>query len=211
MTSMCAGKRRGLWSKASAIVLGIGAAVLLGGCNNAMKDENAALMQENAQLREQNTQMAANQSALQDQIAKLQAAPQPDLYTAPMPGGSGTTTRFNPTETVIEIAGDVLFDSGQATLKSSARKELDAVASRIKSRHSGRTVRIEGHTDSDPIRRSKWGSNEALSQARADAVRDYLVTKGISRSSISTLGMGASQPKGSKAASRRVEVVIVDQ
>jgi outer membrane protein OmpA-like peptidoglycan-associated protein len=119
--------------------------------------------------------------------------------------GGGTQTR----ETVIPISGDILFDSGQATLKASAKKDLDRVVSQIR-QHAGSTVRIEGHTDTDPIRKSKWGSNEALSKARADAVRDYLVSKGISSRDVTTVGMGAAAPKGSKAASRRVEVVIVD-
>lgn len=187
----------------------VGLGIFLGGCNNAMKDENAALMQENAALRDRTAQMETNQSAMQQQIAAAKAQPM-DTGDAGWtdggrPSGPGRQTR----ETVIPISGDILFEAGQATLKSSAKKDLDRVVSQIR-QHSGATVRIEGHTDTDPIRKSKWGSNEALSKARADAVRDYLSTKGISRGSISTVGMGASQPKASKPASRRVEVVIVD-
>lgn len=189
----------------------VGMGMFLGGCNNAMKDENAALMQENAALRERVTQMETNQAAMQQQLAASQTRQAPEATdggwatdTGARRGG-GTTTR----ETVIPISGDILFDSGQATLKASAKKDLDRVVSQIR-QHSGATVRIEGHTDTDPIRKSKWGSNEALSKARADAVRDYLVSKGIARNDITTVGMGAAQPKGSKAASRRVEVVIVD-
>lgn len=190
----------------------VGLGMFLGGCNNGMKDENAALMQENAALRERVTQMETNQSAMQQQLAAAQTR-QP---SEPTDGGWATDTgttrntgRAQTRETVIPISGDILFDSGQATLKASAKKDLDRVVSQIR-QHSGATVRIEGHTDTDPIRKSKWGSNEALSKARADAVRDYLVSKGISRGSITTVGMGAAAPKGSKAASRRVEVVIVD-
>ncbi len=190
----------------------VGMGMFLGGCNNAMKDENAALMQENAALRDRVTQMETNQAAMQQQLA-AKTTPPADSGDAGWANegsgggkrGGGTQTR----ETVIPIAGDILFDSGQATLKSSAKKDLDRVVSQIR-QHSGSTIRIEGHTDPDPIRKSKWGSNEALSKARADAVRDYLVTKGIPRSAVTTVGMGASQPKGSKPASRRVEVVIVD-
>jgi len=189
----------------------VGFGMFLGGCNNGMKDENAALLQENAALRDRVTQMETNQSAMQQQLAATQTR-QP---TEPTDSGWATDTGSRSggvpqtRETVIPISGDILFDSGQATLKASARKDLDRVVSQIR-QHSGSTVRIEGHTDTDPIRKSKWGSNEALSKARADAVRDYLVSKGIPRNSVSTVGMGAAAPKANKAASRRVEVVIVD-
>ncbi len=190
----------------------VGLGLFMGGCNNAMKDENAALLQENAALRDRVTQMETNQAAMQQQLAAAQARPAMDggeAGWATDTGGGRRNTAPRTRETVIPISGDILFDSGQATLKASAKRDLDRVVSQIR-QHEGATVRIEGHTDTDPIRKSKWGSNEALSKARADAVRDYLVSKGLSRSDITTVGMGAAQPKGSKAASRRVEVVIVD-
>ncbi|MBX3401876.1 MAG: OmpA family protein [Phycisphaeraceae bacterium] len=187
----------------------VGLGVFAGGCNNAMKDENAALMQENAALRERVTQMETNQAAMQQQLAARQPTNFDDGGWSQPTGRTGERTRTAPRETVIPISGDILFDSGQATLKSTAKKDLDKVVAQIR-QHQGATVRIEGHTDTDPIRKSNWPSNEALSKARADAVRDYLVSKGVSRSAITTVGMGAAQPKGTKAASRRVEVVIVD-
>ena len=110
---------------------------------------------------------------------------------------------------VAEVAGDVLFASGQATLKADAKKKLDSIARELNGRYSGNDIRIEGHTDSDPIRKSKWGSNEALSKARAEAVREYLQSKGVSGGRMSTVGKGSSEPKGTKAASRRVDIIIL--
>lgn len=192
--------------KIASVVL-VGAGLFAGGCNKGLKDENAQLIQENTQLRDQNNQLQATNTQLQAQLSSGGGGyvdgggSEPAVRTrAPRGGG----------ETVIEIAGDVLFDSGKATLKSTAKKELDRVVSTIKGKHSGRTVKVIGHTDSDPIKKSKWPSNEALSEARADAVADYIASKGVSRGSITTIGKGASEPKGSKAASRRVEIVIVD-
>lgn len=202
------------WSKAAAAcVLGIG--LVLGGCNNKLKDENAALIAQNQALIAENNQLKANEGALQNQINTLNqqvTARQSDTFS---PGGDG----YEPPRRgrsggggggeVFVVAGDVLFDSGQATLKPSAKKELDSIASRIKSQHSGQNVRVEGYTDSKPIRKSKWGSNEALSEARADAVRKYLISKGISSSRISAVGMGASKLKATDKESRRVEIVVV--
>ena len=80
-----------------------------------------------------------------------------------------------------------------------------------KRQYGGKQVKVLGHTDSDPIKHSNWGTNEALSKARADKVRDYLVSKGVAAALISTEGLGATQPKDPavKAKNRRVEVVVV--
>ncbi len=198
---------------AGVCVLGLG--VVLGGCNNKLKDENAALMSQNQALIAENNQLKANEGALQNQINSLNqqvTARSPDTFS---PGGDG----YDPPRRgrsggggggeLFVVAGDVLFDSGQATIKASAKKELDSIASRIKSQHSGQNVRVEGYTDSKPIKKSKWGSNEALSEARADAVRKYLISKGISSSRISAVGMGASKLKSTDKESRRVEIVVV--
>ena len=112
-------------------------------------------------------------------------------------------------ERTIEISGDVLFGPGSAVLKVDAKRELDRVISELK---HARSIVIEGHTDSDPIRKAsaKYKTNEALSKARADAVKTYLVSKGVSKSKISTVGKGASEPKETKAKSRRVDIVVVE-
>lgn len=110
----------------------------------------------------------------------------------------------------VNVSGDVLFSSGQADLRVAAKQTLDKVIAALQREHPGKRIRIEGHTDSDPIRKSKWESNEALSVARADAVRNYLVSKGIDGGLITTKGLGATQPRGQvKSKNRRVEIVVV--
>lgn len=226
----------GKWIKVAGIAM-LGLGVVLGGCNNKAKEEAELLRAENAEWKERATaaEMKAQQAessaananqqvaSLQAQVAAARTAPAP----APAPGpeftqggsyppvagggsNSGSSGRRNRSSDRYVLAGDVSFASGQASLKSEARRELDTIASRLKRDHPGAEIVVEGHTDSDPVRKSKYGSNEALSKARADAVRDYLASKGISRNRIDTVGKGASEPKGSKAASRRVEIVVVD-
>lgn len=205
------------------MVLGFG--LVLGGCNNKLKDENQALRDENAAIKQQSEASAAEKAALAAQMESIRAenarlaqmqqqmAQQPP---APMPsgdnfngnggtGGSGRTAVRPTRNNTIEISSDVLFTPGSASLKPDARRELDRYLSRLR---SASNITIEGHTDSDPIRKSKWGSNQALSKARADAVRDYLASKGVSRSKIDTVGKGSSEPKGTKAQSRRVDIVV---
>jgi chemotaxis protein MotB len=205
-------KSLSLVKAAGVAVLGLGLA--LGGCNNKIKDENAALMSQNQALIAENNQLKANEGAMQGQIATLQqqaAAKPADTYYPPGDSGGTRSRTVNggSDREVFVVAGDVLFDSGSANLKSTAKKELDTIANRIKSQHSGQRVRVEGYTDSDPIRKSKWPNNEALSEARAESVRNYLSSKGVSR--VSAVGMGAAKPKASKKDSRRVEIVVVGE
>lgn len=203
-------------------VLGFG--LVLGGCNNKLKEENSALREEKAQLNERVAQAESEKQAAAAQLSQLQSENQ-TLKTqlastpAPVPGGGGggfegtTTTRRTPGTggargvDHITISSDVLFASGSATLKTEARRELDKYMSKFRNASS---IKIEGHTDSDPIRKSKWGSNQALSKGRADAVRDYLVSRGISSSKIDTVGRGSSDPKRTKKDSRRVEISVAD-
>jgi flagellar motor protein MotB len=201
----------------AAVVMG---GSLLGGCGVNKKDHEA-LKQEGVELRERLSSLEQTQSEaaareaelqrqLQDRDAQLSQLQQQATARPPAgsfgPGPGGNTPI--PQEEVFTIAGDVAFASGSATLNSAARRELDSIARTLNSRYGGRPVRVEGHTDSDPIRRSPWGSNDALSQARAEAVMQYLVSKGVDSSRISAVGMGSRNPKGTKPASRRVEIHV---
>ena len=109
----------------------------------------------------------------------------------------------------LSVAGDVLFDSGQITVKSGAKRTLDRVADLLNGQFAGYQVRIEGYTDTDPIRKSKWASNEHLSFERANAVEKYLVGKGVNTRRMYSAAFGPDRPKGSKAESRRVEIVVL--
>lgn len=211
------------------LVAVLGIAAILGGCSGNKKQSDLA-MQESAELREQNatlTQSARDKDAriaeLEEKLANCPPAgaavaqpvtnwqPPVQGYNPPVSqGNSGsefTETRPNG-DLVATLAGNVLFDSGKTTIKDSAKKQLDRIAREIKTQHRGAAIRVEGHTDSDPIKKSKWASNEALSQGRADAVKTYLAKAGVPTSTIQSIGFGSSQPKKSKAESRRVEIVI---
>jgi chemotaxis protein MotB len=201
------------------LVAGLG----LGGCKNVSRDQYELAVQESQALRTENATLAESSRAKDSQIASLQQqlstaqmAAQAPAPAAPAGGNNnwgstdtgGTRSRGSSAETY--TLGDVAFGAGQAVLSSAAKRELDGVARDIARRHAGAQIRVEGHTDSTPIRKSKWGSNEALSQARADAVREYLITKGIASGRIDSMGFGSSRPKGSAAASRRVEIVVLN-
>ncbi len=200
--------RGGLLLAAATLALG------LGGCNDKVKEENARLTTEVQQLKDENASLTQNVQGKDAQIQQLQVAAQaqPRQADTGYIGDGARSARKGSNgsaDTVIEVAGDVLFGSGQTAIKAEGKKELDKIAAQIKSKWSGNNVRVEGYSDKNPIKKSKWGSNEALSQARADEVRKYLTSKGVSSSRIDSVGMGSTKLKATDAASRRVEIVIV--
>jgi len=108
------------------------------------------------------------------------------------------------------------FPSGKATLayNKSAVKAVISVGKMISQHYPSSSVRVEGHTDSDPIRKTNWGTNENLSRARAAAVETLLTNSGVPAGNVATEGLGARQPlamgntKRAKSRNRRVEIFI---
>jgi len=105
--------------------------------------------------------------------------------------------------------GDVLFDTGRATLSPGAAAKLDRLASFL-NEHPDRRVQIEGFTDSV----GGDAYNLDLSERRAEAVKAALTVRGIDPSRIATEGYGKAYPvasntdSGGRQLNRRVEVVI---
>jgi outer membrane protein OmpA-like peptidoglycan-associated protein len=105
--------------------------------------------------------------------------------------------------------GDVLFETGQATLMPGALTTVDRLA-QFMGDYPERTVRIEGHTDSV----GSDALNQRLSEQRAAAVRDALVARGVDTRRIQTVGYGATRPiasndtSGGRQQNRRIEVVV---
>ena len=108
------------------------------------------------------------------------------------------------------ISGDVAFDLNSARIRSNCTAELDQLASQMLTRSSSR-FSIVGHTDST----GSEDYNQALSERRARAVADYLVSRGVPRDSLSILGAGEGRPIASndtpdgRASNRRVEIFEV--
>jgi outer membrane protein OmpA-like peptidoglycan-associated protein len=104
---------------------------------------------------------------------------------------------------------DVLFDTGQFTLKPTAREQLAKIAGIILA-HPGLKIEVEGHTDSV----GSDSFNQVLSEKRANAVHDFMVQQGISPAIISSQGLGKSDPVASndtaagRQMNRRVEMIV---
>jgi outer membrane protein OmpA-like peptidoglycan-associated protein len=115
--------------------------------------------------------------------------------------------------TVITLPGGVLFPSGGSTLSPSAKQALGQVADALAAQPVESKIMIEGHTDD----RGSDTANQQLSQSRADAVRSFLVERGMPPDRIQAIGKGESAPltgndtSEGRATNRRVEVVVSAQ
>lgn len=108
--------------------------------------------------------------------------------------------------------GDVLFDLNRAELKAAGEATVSRLAE-FMAEYEERRVRVEGYTDST----GEASYNQELSERRAEAVRDALVSMGISRNRVETKGFGEEYPvasndtSGGRQQNRRVEIVISDE
>ncbi len=111
--------------------------------------------------------------------------------------------------TVITLSGGVLFATGQSTILPGAQAQLNQVADALKTQAEHHFT-VEGHTDNQGTDKI----NEALSAARANAVRDYLVVRGVASAAITAQGFGSQRPVADnknpegRAMNRRVEIVV---
>ena len=91
----------------------------------------------------------------------------------------------------ITLASKALFDFDKAVLKPEGKAAIDTeIIAKLRDVQKLELVLVTGHTD----RIGSQAYNQKLSERRADAVRDYLVSKGVPRDKIETLGMGKTQP-----------------
>lgn len=114
----------------------------------------------------------------------------------------------------VTILDDQLFKSGSAKLSAAGEKALTEVAAKIKSQYANSFVTVQGHTDSDPIKLSKWDDNWQLGSARSLAVMRFLVKQGVSAEHCSAETFGSTRPvvanttPESKAQNRRAEIIV---
>ena len=134
-------------------------------------------------------------------------APAPKAVVAPPPPPAPAPP---PAATKVTYAADAFFDFDKAVLKAEGKAKLDDLVGKVKG-ISLEVIIAVGHTDSvggDPY-------NQKLSVKRSEAVKAYLVSKGIEKNRVYTEGKGEKQPvadnktKEGRAKNRRVEIEVV--
>jgi OmpA-OmpF porin, OOP family len=136
-------------------------------------------------------------------------APAPAAAPAPAPAPAAPPPP-PPAATKVTYAADAFFDTGKSVLKPEGKAKLDDLTSKVKDINLEVIIAV-GHTDSV----GSDASNQKLSVRRSEAVKAYLVSKGIEKNRVYTEGKGEKQPvadnktKEGKAKNRRVEIEVV--
>jgi chemotaxis protein MotB len=171
--------------KRSVLLLPLLATVVLAGCGVSQSQYDA--------LQAQNQQLQQQVAADQQHISRLQSAIK---YT---------------------VNSDLLFPSGSWQISADGKNIMAKLASQLAAYQQDKLV-VNGYTDNAPIgpalARQGVTSNEILSQKRADAVMQFLISQGVKQNLISAKGWGEanpiasnSTPKG-RAQNRRVEITL---
>ena len=170
-----------------------------------LAEEKARLEAEKLQLEAEREQLVAKTSAYDDLVSSLKGE---------IDAGQVTITELQGKLTV-NLSNAILFDSGKYALKAEGKAALEKVAAVLMT-VDDREVRVEGHTDDDPVRAGVgYADNWALSALRASTVVALLEEGGVSADNIAVVGYGQQHPVASndtpegKAANRRTEIVLV--
>ena len=150
-------------------------------------------------------------------IVPRAAAPAPAPAAAPAPAPAAAPARAPapapapaPAATKVTYAADAFFDFDKAVLKPEGKAKLDDLAGKVQGINLEVVIAV-GHTDST----GAAAYNQSLSVRRAEAVKAYLVSKGIESNRIYTEGKGLTQPvadnatREGRAKNRRVEIEVV--
>ena len=130
-------------------------------------------------------------------------APPPPPAPAPVPAPATVATK-------VTYAADAFFDFDKSVLKPEGKAKLDDLVGKIKDINLEVIIAV-GHTDSV----GSDGYNQKLSVRRSEAVKAYLVSKGIEKNRVYTEGKGEKQPVADnktaegRAKNRRVEIEVV--
>ena len=216
-----------LWISAAAVLL-----MIMGGCKttgSAVKKENNRLKrlvndykEENKWLAENNDKLKREKKVLQIKLAaEEEKGKKVDEYSKKLSQRVEEMRQefkikgISTADAVIGEGGeiivkDILFASGKSAISKKGKEVLSKIAGILKSK--GKHIQVQGHTDSDPIRKSDWSSNWHLSSVRATRVVEFLEKQGVPSEKMSVAAFSFYDPiatnktsKG-KSKNRRVEI-----
>ena len=181
-----------------------------------LEAENSDLKGQVAKGREEIRRLQAELQQAYQQSKTPPPPPVPAPGTAAATGEPVTPPQDRP---LLTLAGD-MFPSGKETLTAAGKQRLQSAIAQLRAAASESYLRIEGHTDSSPIRKTKdrFQSNIELSAARAMAVLSYLETVGrIPPSKMYVAAFGPHRPiadnnsQSGQEQNRRVEILQTEK
>lgn len=212
--------------KTKLIVIMILMVSMLSGCTyiqkakrtDELEAENAGLRNKIIQLQKEKTKEVDNVVKQKDrELSELEKA-KLELEDALKKEIGDYKAKLEMTERglVITFLSEVFFDSGKDIIRNDGKGSLQRVAEVLNQNVPNSNVAIEGHTDNQPIKYSRWKSNWELSSARALAVLHYLIEEcKVVPTRLSANGYGEFRPvaendtKEDMQKNRRVEIVIL--
>lgn len=180
----------------------------------AVATRDAAMSQRQAAASQQQAATAQQQAAASQQMAAAsqQQAGDAEARSAALERQLRELNAKKTERGMVITIGDVLFDSGQAQLKSGGMQSMQRLSGFLKE-YPQRKAMIEGYTDSV----GSDGMNQALSARRAEAVMGALLGMGVNRAQLASQGYGETHPvagndnAGGRQLNRRVEIVLSDE
>jgi len=168
------------------------------------KDANADLVRKYNQamqkLMGQQNERAPDTSALQAELARLRqendSLKSRKIVQPEFPPEVSKRLGLESEEGGLRLGEHLLFNEGSAKLKPEASKLLDEIVALLKSDYAGEVVIIEGHTDNQPLLRTKalWKYNIRLAYERAQAVFEYFIDHGIPESQMVVRAYSFNKP-----------------
>lgn len=181
--------------------------------NSFLKKQNVELSKnlETSQVSNVHNQKINNLNSMYEQKLQEMLRSLNSLNSA-LPADGQITIRKVDGGDAIRLPNMILFSSGSANLSSKGLSVMKQIAS-ILAKYSDRNIRVDGHTDTDKIRKSKFSSNWDLGAKRAVSIVEYL-TKNTkidpSRFHVASYSMYRPVNPNKKSVNRRVEIVILD-
>ena len=179
------------------------------GCDGAIVEQPAATpaAQNASQSSAPQVEQApvAVQAPSQADAPGLSAAPAPAAAASPAPAPTPVAASSK-----VTYAADAFFDFNKSVIKPEAKAKLDDLVDKIKAINLEVIIAV-GHTDA--VGSDEY--NQKLSMRRSNAVKAYLINKGVDKTRIYTEGKGEKQPvadnstKEGRAKNRRVEIEVV--
>jgi chemotaxis protein MotB len=217
-------------------VIGLAAAMTVGCNQQQLEEQNLALKKQNQEIQgvnadlqvQMDTLKAQNQAqaADMDRMRAAQASKGGPTASGTTPGGKGprakpefgegVETAQIGSETHITLPQAILFDAGKDALNASSKKILDKIVAVLNKDYAHDKIRVEGHCDNQPIKKTKnvWDDNWELSCNRAMEVLRYMTSKGIDPKRAYAAGFAFYKPIASndtaagRAKNRRVVIVV---
>ena len=173
-----------------------------------LRQQVAEQQQQVATQQARTAQTEAELTKARDELARRDTASRERIEIMQQELSKLAKTRTSDRGFIVTLPG-LFFDTGKSVLKPGARNTLSKIAEQLRMNPDAR-IEIEGHTDSV----GSDAMNQALSEKRAAAVRDYLASRGLPATRITMAGLGETSPVASndtaagRQQNRRVELVI---